>query len=214
VLDGPRSASARLLDPDRKPCRDPHQRKLFPLQLALGQAVRTLKVKDWCTMRLEQTHYDNRETGCCARLDVARWDGRELTLDKQPFVKEHIHAFLHVPLNMGSVMGREHAAVHKAGAYPEDPYWLVEEVSPWGSEAYMATDRDVPGATMAYLSGRFLTKVFEGPYREIGTWIKAMERYVAERGASVKKLYFYYATCPKCAKQLGKNQVVLFAQVT
>ena len=164
-------------------------------------------------MRLEQTHYDNKETGCCAKLDEARWNEREFVFDKKPFAKDHLRAFLHLPLNMGSVMGREHAAVQKAEAYPEDPFWLVDEVSPWGSDVYLATDRDVPGVEMVPLSGTFLTKVFEGPYRDIGKWMRAMEEYVASRGRTLQKHYFFYATCPKCAKHFGKNQVVLFAQV-
>lgn len=165
-------------------------------------------------MRLEQTHYDNRETGCCSRLDRAHWDEHEFVFERRPFVKDHIRAFMHVPLNMGSVMAREHAAVQKAEAYPEDPFWLVDELSPWGSDAYLATDRDVPGVEMVHLSGTFLTKVFEGSYREIGKWMEGMNSYVASKGHTAKKLYFFYATCPKCAKQLGKNEVVLFAQVS
>lgn len=66
---------------------------------------------------------------------------------------------------------------------------------------------------MAALSGTFLCKVFEGPYRNIRTWISQMQRYVGSRGRTLKKLYFYYTTCPKCAKQYGKNYVVLLAQV-
>lgn len=164
-------------------------------------------------MRLAETRYDNRETGCCARLDTARWDGARHEWKAKPFVRDHIHAFLHVPLNFGSVMAREHELVENAAAYPEEPLWLVDEVSPWGSDVYLATDRDVPGVAMEHLSGTFLSKVFEGPYRDVGKWIAAMEAYVAGEGKTIEKLYFYYATCPKCAKHYGKNQVVVFAKV-
>lgn len=58
-----------------------------------------------------------------------------------------------------------------------------------------------------------MTNVFEGPFRDAGKWAVAMERYIASRGATLKKLYCFYATCPQCAKRLGKNQVVLFAHV-
>ena len=66
---------------------------------------------------------------------------------------------------------------------------------------------------MEHLTGTFLSKVFEGPYRDVGKWIAAMESYVAGEGKTIEKLYFYYATCPKCAKHFGKNQVVVFAKV-
>jgi hypothetical protein len=164
-------------------------------------------------MKLAETNYDNKETGCCARLDEARWEGQEFVWMDKPFVKDHIWEFLHVPLNFGSVMAREHAALAQAQAYAPEPLWLVDEVSPWGADIYIATDRTVPGMQMQYLSGAFMTKAFSGPYRDIGTWIEQTEKFVRDHGKEVDKLYFFYATCPKCAKHFGKNQVVVFAKV-
>jgi hypothetical protein len=40
-----------------------------------------------------------------------------------------------------------------------------------------------------------------------------MQAYVSEQGKTPKKMYFYYTTCPKCAKKYGKNYVVLLAQI-
>jgi hypothetical protein len=67
---------------------------------------------------------------------------------------------------------------------------------------------------MATISGTFLTKVFEGPYQNMGKWIKEMDAYVKAKGKENKKLYSYYTTCPKCAKAYGKNYVVLLAQIS
>ena len=164
-------------------------------------------------MQLAQTHYDNSETGCCARLDADEWNEREFTWDEKPFLKDHVRSFLHVPLNYGQVITRDLAMVEEAEAYPMEPLTLNDDVSPWSTDVYVAVDRDIPGANMVYLSGTFLTKVFEGPYSHAGRWAKEMEAYVRSKGRDLKKLYFYYATCPKCAKQFGKNSVVVFAQV-
>jgi hypothetical protein len=164
-------------------------------------------------MKLAQTNYDNSETGCCARLDRDKWDEREFEWTDKPFLEDHIRAFLHVPLNYGSVISRDHAAVEDAAAYPADPLWLTEEVSPWGSEVYVALDREIPHAKVTKISGKFLTKVFEGPYRDAGKWAHQMEDYVRSRGQTPLRLLFFYATCPKCAKRFGRNEVVLFAQV-
>jgi hypothetical protein len=90
---------------------------------------------------------------------------------------------------------------------------LTDEKSLWGSDIYIDVTKDVPGAEMATISGTFLTKVFEGPYKDIGKWLKEMQEFVKSRGKETKKLYFSYTTCPKCAKAYGKNYVVLFAQV-
>ena len=164
-------------------------------------------------MKLAETNYDNAETGCCAKLDVARWDEKEIVWQEKLFLRDHIRAFLHVPLNFGSVITRDNEVIEEAEAYPEDPLWLTDEVSPWGSDIYLAVDRDIPGKRIEKLSGTFLTKVFEGPYRHIGRWTREMEEYVGGEGHEVEKMYFYYSTCPKCAKQLGENHVVLLAKV-
>lgn len=40
-----------------------------------------------------------------------------------------------------------------------------------------------------------------------------MRGYANREHKEIQKLYFFYTTCPKCAKKHGKNYVVLFAQV-
>ncbi len=164
-------------------------------------------------MRLAETRYDNAVTGCCAPLDVTRWDGQRFTWQDKPFVRGHIRSFMHMPLNFGPVMQRLHAEVEAAGAYPEEPLWVTDELSPWGSDVYLAVEKNVPGARMGALSGKFLTKVFEGPFRNAGRWVEEMKAYVAAQGDELEKIYFYYPTCPDCSKKLGKNHAVLFARL-
>jgi hypothetical protein len=164
-------------------------------------------------MRLADTNFDNGETGCCARLDEKAWDDQEIEWKDKLFVKDHVRSFLHVPLNFGSVISRDYQLIEEAEAYPADPLVITDEVSPWGADLYVAVDREIPGATIEKISGKFLTKVFEGPYRNVHTWVNHMTDMVQEAGYALQKVYFYYATCPKCAKHFGKNQVVLLAQV-
>jgi hypothetical protein len=118
-----------------------------------------------------------------------------------------------VPLNFGAVMGRNMAMIEAAGAKPEEMVVLSDENSLWGADVYILVSKDVAGARMAAVPGRFLSKVFEGPYRNMRGWIEEMRQYVAGRGKEIKKMYFYYTTCPKCAKKYGKNYVVLLAEI-
>jgi hypothetical protein len=90
---------------------------------------------------------------------------------------------------------------------------LVDENSKWGADIYIEVSKEVPTVKMVTMSGTFLTKVFEGPYKYIGAWAKEMDAYVKSKGKTIDKLYYFYTTCPKCAKVYGKNYVVLFAQV-
>ena len=90
---------------------------------------------------------------------------------------------------------------------------LTDENSLWGADIYIDVSKKVPDAQMATLTGTFLTKVFEGPYQNVGKWSEEMKKYVKNKGKNLKKLYFSYTTCPKCAKAYGKNYVVPFAQI-
>ena len=165
-------------------------------------------------MKLAETDYDNTKTGCCALLDVDAWDGREITWNDKLFVRDRVRALLHVPLNYGAVMKRNLGAIEDAAAYPQNPIWLTDNASSWRAEIYSAVDRELPGANVERLSGTFLAKVFEGPYRQAGQWMRQMREFVRERGKEVEKIYFFYTACPRCAKRFGKNYVVLLARVT
>jgi NMD protein affecting ribosome stability and mRNA decay len=40
-----------------------------------------------------------------------------------------------------------------------------------------------------------------------------MKAYAGDRGEVAEKTYFFYTTCPRCAKHYGKNYVVAVAKV-
>ena len=154
-----------------------------------------------------------KPTGCCDPFNPEPWQEKEITWNNKIFVKDHITSFLHIPLNMGSKIVKNLALIEKANAKAQYQLMLTDEKSIWGADIYIDVSKEVQGAQMATLSGTFLTKVFEGPYQNVGKWAKEMEVYVKNKGKEIKKLYFSYTTCPKCAKAYGKNYVVLFAQI-
>ena len=157
--------------------------------------------------------YENSETGCCPRFELGPWDKKEVTFKDKLFIKDHVTSFFHIPLNMNKVMVRNMEMIAKAGALADVPMVLSDEKSLWGADIYIAVSKDVPGAEMVKMSGTFLSNVFEGTYKNIRLWIKEMMYYIAKQGKQLKKLYFFYTTCPKCAKFYGKNYVVLLAQI-
>ncbi|HSB46783.1 MAG TPA: hydrolase [Candidatus Bilamarchaeum sp.] len=157
--------------------------------------------------------YTDSETGCCKRFDPGPWDGKAITFREKLFLRERTVSFMHIPLNFGSVMARSMDKIAGAGALSDEPLMMCDESSLWGADVFIAVSRPVPGARMEKLSGTFLAKAFEGPFSDIGKWVKRMEAHVAAKGERMKKLYFFYTTCPACAKAYGKNYVVLMAQV-
>ena len=162
-----------------------------------------------------------KPTGCCEPFDPKLWQGpstgsgqvKEIVWKEKMFVKDHVTSFLHIPLNMGKKVVKNMELIEKAGAKAPYQLMLTDEKSIWGADIYIDVSKDVPGAQISKLSGTFLTKVFEGPYQNVGKWSQEMKEYVESKGKKLKKMYFSYTTCPKCAKAYGKNYVVLFAQV-
>jgi len=154
-----------------------------------------------------------KPTGCCDPFDPAPWQDKEIVWKDKMFVKDHVTSLFHIPLNMGQKIVKNMKLIEKAQAKAPYQLMLTDENSLWGADIYIDVAKTVPDAQMTALSGKFLTRVFEGPYQNAGKWAEEMKEYVSKKGRELKKLYFSYTTCPKCAKAYGKNYVVLFAQV-
>ena len=157
--------------------------------------------------------YEESETGCCLRFNPEPWDEKEVTWQDQLFIKDHARCFLHIPLNFGQVMVKNMEKIQEADALAPQPLMLSDDKSLWRTDIYIAVSKEVPEAEMQRISGTFLTKVFEGPYRNAGKWMKEMKAYVKSKGRQIEKMYSFYTTCPKCAKFYGKNYTVLLAKV-
>lgn len=152
-------------------------------------------------------------TGCCTLIDPQEWDGETFEFKDKLFAKARTRSFLHVPLNMSSVMSRAQAKIDKAEASVDDFIILSNEASPWHADHYFAVSKEVPGLETERLTGTFMTKVFEGPFKDAQKWYKELIEYVKSKGKKPLKTYFFYTTCPKCSKVYGKNYVVGFEQV-
>ena len=150
---------------------------------------------------------------CCPKFDPEPWDGKDITWTNRLFLKDRVRSFLHIPLNFGGVMRKNVGMIEAAGAKSEDMVVLSDENSLWGSDVYISVAKEVPGCHMVRLSGNYLCRVFEGPYSRVGRWVKEMTQCAGSRGKQIRKMYFYYTTCPKCAKKYGKNYVAILAQV-
>ena len=162
---------------------------------------------------MTDTLYEQAETSCCPRFNPEPWNEKKITFEDKLFLKDRVRSFLHIPLNMGRVMVKNMTRIQEADALAPEPLMLSDEKSLWGSDIYIAVSKEVPGAEMTRISGTYRTKVFEGPYASSGKWVKAMKAYVESKGKEIKKLYFFYTTCPACAKVYGKNYTVILAAV-
>lgn len=155
-----------------------------------------------------------RPTQCCPRFHPEGWDKQDLHFRDKLFVKAGTVSLFHFPLNMDSVFRKTNKAIEQAGAAPADTtVVLSHEVSPWKAEHYFLVDKPVPDLETAHLTGDFITRVFEGPYRDMPQWESELADEAIKAGKNLKQSYFFYTTCPKCSKAYGENYVVGFAEV-
>ena len=153
-------------------------------------------------------------THCCPRFNTEGWDEQELHFKDKLFVKAKTRSLFHIPINMGSVFPKTFNAIEKADAMDEnDLIVLSYDPSAWTGEHYFSVAKDVPGQNMVRMTGDYLTKIFEGPYKNVPKWEKEMEAFVESKGMQSKKTYFFYTTCPKCAKFYGKNYLVAVSEL-
>ncbi len=152
-------------------------------------------------------------TNCCPRFNIEGWDEQELHFNNKLFVEAKTISLFHIPINMGSVFAKTFSAIEKANAKDKNDFIVLSyDPSPWSSVHYFAVNKNVPGQKMVYLSGEYLTKVFEGPYRDMSKWMNEMTALVKGKGKQLKKNYFFYTTCQNCVKFYGRNYVVAVAQ--
>lgn len=153
-------------------------------------------------------------TSCCPRFKSEGWDEQELHFKDKLFVKAKTRSIFHIPVNMGSVFPKTFSAIENEHANSDDDFIVLShDPSAWTGEHFFSVSKNVPGQEMVKMTGDFLTRVFEGPYKDVPKWEKEMEILVSSKGKKVKKTYFFYTTCPKCAKYYGKNYMVAVSEI-
>lgn len=163
---------------------------------------------------LPEYDMSDNPTNCCPRFKPNGWDEQQLHFRDKLFVKATTRSIFHIPLNMGTVFPEVFKAIEKAGGQDLHQFIVLSrDPSAWRGEHYFSVTRDVPGQMMVQMTGDYLMRVFEGPYRDAPKWEKAMQEYVTSKGKEVKQTYFFYTTCPKCAKFYGKNYVVVVSEI-
>jgi hypothetical protein len=163
-------------------------------------------------------HYDMsvNETGCCPRFNPEVWDEVTLHFVDKPFLRATTKSANHVPMDMDEVFTRVHQHMSAADAIDDDnTLVLSRDLSASLGEHLFAIpdDVEVPDEERISLTGDFITRVFEGPYEQAGSWMGAMIQAAKDQGGDGEEVYFFYTTCPKCAEFYGKNYVVGVARV-
>ncbi|MFA6254297.1 MAG: hydrolase [Candidatus Paceibacterota bacterium] len=150
---------------------------------------------------------------CCPKFGPDLWDGKTFDWSNKRFIKDKVFTLFYLPINFGSVITQSVKKIEKSGAKMLEGMALSEHTSKWNMDLYLAVDKEITGAENVTLSGKFLSKVYEGNFKDTGIWMKDFEGYAKEKSVAVDKIYLWYTTCPKCAQKYGKNYVVIVAKI-
>lgn len=153
-----------------------------------------------------------KEEVCCERFNPAPWDGKTVEWKDKKFIKDKVFTIFYMPMNFGQVITRIMKRADDAKVTIQDGMALSDHTSMWNMDIYVAVDKEVSGAQNVTINGSFISKVYEGDFKETGVWMKDFESYCVQKGVKTKKIYMWYTTCPACAKKYGKNYVVVFGQ--
>ncbi len=160
---------------------------------------------------------ENEIDVCCPVFNAALWDGKTHEWVNKLFIRDAIPEIMHMPIPgtfKKAVTGLWETAQQVHADPPLDDFlMLCYDPSPWKGVVLLSVTKEVPGADHERLTGTFISKVFDGPYSSIPSFIKEMDAYLLVLNKKARQYYFYYTYCPKCAKKYGHNYIVIFAEI-
>jgi len=156
---------------------------------------------------MENKNQSNQE--CCPKFVPSLWHDTVKEWNNKLFIKDKVQTFFYIPINFGKVMTRLDKKIRESNVECVDYLCLSEHTSAWNMNLYLAVDKDIANAEKVYFSGKYYCAVYEGSFNNTGSWAKDFEKNAEAKGYKIKKTYFWYTTCPKCAKKFGKNYVVI-----
>jgi len=155
----------------------------------------------------------SKEEVCCPKFNPVPWDGKVLEWKDKLFIKDKVFTFFYMPINFGGVMKRLDEKVKKSGANIVNSLCMSDHTSNWNMDIFCAVDKEIPDAENIKMSGKFLSKVYEGDFKDTGIWCKDFQKYAAGKNMKIIKWFMWYTTCPKCAKKYGHNYTVIIGKV-
>ena len=158
---------------------------------------------------------------CCPEFNPEKWDRKTFNWEEKQFIKETIPTLFHTPFPpmIGKKITRMMnlaTSAKRIDSKKDEVLVLFQDPSAFKSNIYISVTGDVPGANNVLISGKFIARVYDGPYNAIPRFVKEMNRYLEKEGKKVPRddeYYIHYAYCPKCEKKYGHQYMILFARI-
>ncbi len=146
---------------------------------------------------------------CCPRFGLDEWDENEIVWENKLFIRRKTSNFFHSAPDFSELLQK----VKDAGALPKQLFMLSEDSELWSTTLYVAISKAIPGEEIVKISGRFIVKVYEGPYSDAGKWLNKTQEYVKTKKKKVRSMYFFYTHCPKCNEYYGNQYTAVLAEI-
>lgn len=155
---------------------------------------------------------------CCPTFHSDKWEDKTHHWNAKKFIKATVPTWFHIPLPpmIGNRVKKMMKLAEDSKALldnREDILLLFVDPHAFKSEILLSVTKTIPEANNTELSGVFVSKVFDGPFKKVPNFMKEMDSYLAEQGKKAKNYFVHYAYCPGCAKEKGHNYMVLFAEL-
>lgn len=150
---------------------------------------------------------------CCPPFEPSIWDDKTHHWDEKKFIKERLFTVFGKPMDFSNVMTDLSKTIEKYQAQKVDEMCLMEDISKWYMDLFLAVDKVIPNMDNVKMSGKFYTRVYEGNLKQKEIWREEVQKYLAEKELHIEKWFTWPTTCPKCAKKYGKNYVVIMAKI-
>lgn len=162
---------------------------------------------------MSEDKISKEEKECCLKFDPVPWDSKILDWDNKNFIKGKVFTLFYAPVNFGSVIRKLMKKMNTVQAVSPDNICLSDHTSKWNMDIYLSTDSAVPDVGNTLMSGSYLSRVYEGSFKETNKWYDDYKKYAAGIGLNIGKIFMWYTTCPACAKKYGKNYVVIIGKI-
>lgn len=150
---------------------------------------------------------------CCPPFEPSAWDDKTHHWNGKKFIKERLFTFLGKPMDFGNVMADLSKTIEKYKARKVDDMYLMEDVSRWYMDLFLAVDKTIPNMDNVIMSGEFYTRVYEGNIKQKEKWCEEVQNLLKQQQKTVEKCFAWPTACPKCAKKYGKSYVVIIAKI-
>lgn len=160
------------------------------------------------------------EEECCPDIDIKKYDLKVSKWSNKSFLAVNILHIFHIPLGMGAAVKYAMKTAEKAGIMPAQPMLLYGKEGLFWAKLFLEVQKQPSenkelSKQVVSLDGTFVSKAYQGSYSKLGTAVKELKEYVKQKYQKEPlEYYFWYANCPKCAKQQGGEKTVIFARIS